>query len=454
LGKPWAKLLKPDSLSGLQMVQLIRYGALFAVGIVLAKSGLSTESIGNFESLLFLTGAVSFFWVTGIIQSLLPLYGKSKSLGDCTGESQSPELFNAFLMLMLFSLFAAGLVLLIGKWLSGFLNAELGQTMIYYLAAFVFFQSPASMVEYIYLLRKKPGLMIRYGWFAFGFQFLAVSLTALSGLGLHWVLIALVVSAFIRFIWLLGVLRKYSVFKFSKNFFKEHISLGLPIIVSVFLSGSAHYVDGLIITGYYDQAVFAVFRYGARELPLVALLAHALSNAMVPEIAQEGVVKGLKSLKHRSSELASWLFPLTLALILSSHVLFLLLYDERFIESATIFNIYLLVISTRLLFPQTLLIAFKKTNFLMLASGLELIMNISLSLIFIQFMGIRGVAYATLVAYLFERIVLIVYVKLILGLPISQYTNLRKHIVWSGILLIAFIFTELYLGDFLNQLFL
>ena len=454
MGKPWAKLLRPDSLSGLQMVQLIRYGALFAMGIVLAKSNFSQESIGNFESLLFLTGAVSFFWVTGIIQSLLPLYNKSNSLGTGSDERRSPELFNAFLMLILFSIFAAGLVLLVGKWLSGFLNAELGQYLIYYVAAFVLFQSPSSLIEYIYLLKKKPRQMIRYGWLAFGFQFLSVSIAIVLELELKWVLLALVGSSLIRFIWLLVILRKYSEFKFSASFFKEHLSLGLPIVISVLLSGSAQYVDGLIITGYYDQAVFAVFRYGARELPLVALLAHALSSAMVPEIAQQGAVKGLKNLKNRSSELAAWLFPVTLALILSSHVLFLLLYEERFIESATIFNIYLLVISTRLLFPQTLLIAFKKTNFLMIASALELVMNIGLSLIFIQFMGIKGVAYATLVAYLFERIVLIVYVKLILGFPVSQYTNLRKHIIWTGVIVLAFIFTELYFGDVLNHLFL
>ncbi|MCK5821071.1 MAG: polysaccharide biosynthesis C-terminal domain-containing protein [Bacteroidales bacterium] len=454
MGKPWAKLLRPDSLSGLQMVQLIRYGALFAMGIVLAKSNFSQESIGNFESLLFLTGAVSFFWVTGIIQSLLPLYNKSNSLGTGSDERRSPELFNAFLMLILFSIFAAGLVLLVGKWLSGFLNAELGQYLIYYVAAFVLFQSPSSLIEYIYLLKKKPRQMIRYGWLAFGFQFLSVSIAIVLELELKWVLLALVGSSLIRFIWLLVILRKYSEFKFSASFFKEHLFLGLPIVISVLLSGSAQYVDGLIITGYYDQAVFAVFRYGARELPLVALLAHALSSAMVPEIAQQGAVKGLKNLKNRSSELAAWLFPVTLALILSSHVLFLLLYEERFIESATIFNIYLLVISTRLLFPQTLLIAFKKTNFLMIASALELVMNIGLSLIFIQFMGIKGVAYATLVAYLFERIVLIVYVKLILGFPVSQYTNLRKHIIWTGVIVLAFIFTELYFGDVLNHLFL
>ena len=69
-------------------------------------------------------------------------------------------------------------------------------------------------------------------------------------------------------------------------------------------------------------------------------------------------------------------------------------------------------------------------------------------------MGIRGVAYATLIAYLFERVALIVYVKLVLGLPVSQYTHIKKHLMWSGILLIAFVITELYLGDLLIQPFL
>jgi hypothetical protein len=61
---------------------------------------------------LFISGLISFFWVTGIIQSLLPLYHRNRTYrkpGD-NGTGKSPEIFNAFLLLSFFSLivFAIG----------------------------------------------------------------------------------------------------------------------------------------------------------------------------------------------------------------------------------------------------------------------------------------------------------------------------------------------------------
>ena len=453
MAKALKKLFRPDSLSGLQIVQLIRYGSLFLISIVLAKSALSTESIGKFESLLLFTGALTFFWVTGIIQSLLPLFKNSKSFEDQSSGKKSPEIFNAFISLMAFSLLGGLLVLLIGESIANLIDIKLGRNLSYFVAAFVIFQSPSALVEYIYLLNKEARKLVRYGWLVFGFQFLLVSTAALLNLPLNWVLTAFVGSAFLRFVYLLVVISEYSRIQFSWKFQVEHMKLGIPILVSVFLSGSAHYVDGFIIKAYYDESTFAVFRYGARELPLVALLAHALSNGIIPVFTEKGIHAGLKSLKERSTVLAKWLFPVTLFLILTSYLLFPLIYDERFIASAGIFNVYLLLILTRLLFPQAIFIALKKTKVLMLAAGFELLVNVGLSLIFVQYFGLLGVAFATLIAYSFERVFLMVYLRVILGIRVSQYTNIIRHLLWSLVVLLAFILVESFLKDAILSLF-
>ncbi|MCD6346395.1 MAG: polysaccharide biosynthesis C-terminal domain-containing protein, partial [Bacteroidales bacterium] len=176
-------------------------------------------------------------------------------------------------------------------------------------------------------------------------------------------------------------------------------------------------------------------------------------NGIIPVFIENGLHEGLKQLKERSVRIANWLFPLTMGLMLVSYLLFPLLYAERFIVSAGVFNVYLLLIITRLLFPQTILLAYKKTSVLMLASGFELLVNVGLSLIFVQLFGLMGVAYATLAAYLLERIILVVYVRVILGIKLSQYTMIRKHLLWSGILIISFIIVEIFLKDAILLLF-
>jgi hypothetical protein len=48
----------------------------------LARSALSQKAIGEYETFVFLAGAVSYFWLNGLLKALLPLsaeQGKSRS---------------------------------------------------------------------------------------------------------------------------------------------------------------------------------------------------------------------------------------------------------------------------------------------------------------------------------------------------------------------------------------
>jgi O-antigen/teichoic acid export membrane protein len=163
---------------------------------------------------------------------------------------------------------------------------------------------------------------------------------------------------------------------------------------------------------------------------------------MVPTMSREGMENGMKILRERSSRMAGWMFPLTAFLILAGYFIFPLVYGDRFIESAGVFNLYLLLITSRLLFPQTVLLALKKTHIQMTAALLELALNIGLSLLLVNWWGIRGVALATVISYVFERLVLMVYLKIKVGVPVSQYVDIKRHLTWSLILVAVFIFSE------------
>jgi O-antigen/teichoic acid export membrane protein len=209
------------------------------------------------------------------------------------------------------------------------------------------------------------------------------------------------------------------------------------------LSGSGQYIDGFIITSYFDDATFAVFRYGAREFPLVLLLANSFSSSMLPGFADpSGLKLNLEKIKVNSRKLGSWLFPLSGILMLATHQVFPLVFNASFSESATIFNIYLLLIVSRLLFPQTILIGLQKTRPILWASALEIALNVALSLWFVQFWGIAGVAFGTVCAYLFEKLLLIALVRKVCGFRIAEYLNLRQHVLYSVLLSATFVVIE------------
>jgi len=117
-------------------------------------------------------------------------------------------------------------------------------------------------------------------------------------------------------------------------------------------------------------------------------------------------------------------------------------FNPQFKESATIFNIYLLLIISRLLFPQTLLIAKKMNRLIVQASFFEIIINVGMSIWLAQVMGIMGVAYATVIAYLFEKIYLVIACKRKLNISLGQYLPLKLYFIASSLLVIVFIVVE------------
>jgi O-antigen/teichoic acid export membrane protein len=209
------------------------------------------------------------------------------------------------------------------------------------------------------------------------------------------------------------------------------------------MSGSAQYIDGFIITSYFDDATFAVFRYGAREFPLAVLLANAFSSSMLPGFANKSALQeNLTLIRQKSSKLALWLFPLSGILMLASHEAFPLVFNVSFSGSATIFNIYLLLIVSRLLFPQTILVGLQKNKAILWASLIEITTNVALSLWFVQFWGLPGVAYGTVCAYLIEKMILMIFVRRTCEIRVSEYLDVKRHIVYSLLLSAVFIVIE------------
>jgi O-antigen/teichoic acid export membrane protein len=92
--------------------------------------------------------------------------------------------------------------------------------------------------------------------------------------------------------------------------------------------------------------------------------------------------------------------------------------------------------------PQTILNGLKHTDEIMRASFFELILNVSLSLLFVQYWGIAGIAFATFAAYLFEKIYLVLTVKRKLNIQLNEYHPVRYFLIYSLGILVIFIFAE------------
>ena len=416
------------------------------VSIVFTKSHLTRAEIGQWEMFMFIASVMTFFWVTGIVQSLLPLYHRNKTYNK-VGESapaKTPEIFNAFLLLCFFSL----LFFILGHSLKNnfsVFNITGNVPYLNLLLLYILLSSPVCLIEYIYLLNNRSYRIFQYGLYTFSGQLILIILPILLGKDIIWSIWGLLLITGIRWIWLIILLRRYTEIKISVEFMKEHLYLGTPLIITSLISGSAQYADGVIISSVYkDPAVFAWFRYGAKEFPLVLMLANGLSNAMLPEFStRERMRESLARIKEKSQKLMHFLFPAAMFMMLISRWIYPRMFNPEFHKSAGIFLVYSLLIIPRLVFPQTIIVGRKKTHITLFAALIELGLNIPLSLMMIKWgYGIVGVAVSTFIVYCVSKMFLVGYLWLKMKIKPSDYIPLKIYAVYSFIIAILFILID------------
>ena len=220
-------------------------------------------------------------------------------------------------------------------------------------------------------------------------------------------------------------------------------TLSAPLILSMLISGSAETIDGLLVGHFLGPEAFAVFRYGARELPFSSLLAAALSTAMVARLSQTEISSdALKELKHETAWLMHAVFPISILFVLCSHWLYPLLFSSTFLPSAGVFNIYLLLVISRSFFPQAVVMASGRHDVIFKTALIELPLNVLFSVLLIFPLGIKGVAWGTFIAFLAEKLILAYRLNLISGIKLSDFQPIRLWIIYSVLMLVAFFASE------------
>jgi O-antigen/teichoic acid export membrane protein len=431
-----------------QFAQGARQGAIILVALALPRLGVGREVIGEWESLLYVGYILGFGWLTGLLQGYLVRIRLTRP--------QEAALFSriAVVGIAVFS----GLLLIIATGLHEplFRLLRLGDAPPgwWYFFLFLLTQWPGLFFEQVLMVRGKAlALAIFGGLSALGFT-LALLIPLYYGAGLKDALFILAIFAAIKGLVVLGwaaadhlrkpPLHERSVHTHAEAYKSTRAEGRLSIyqsILSRWLSTSwplmAYATVGALVTAFDpwfvnywydgDESIFATFRYGARELPLLAAITNGAMVVVLPRLTEDRSA-GLDLLKDSSRRLFHWIFGGAILLMATSPWWWTVVFTEVFTESLPLFQAYLFVIVSRLLFPVPVLTAMGHTRLLMVFGLLELIINVVLSILLAPYFGLLGIIWATVIAYLVDKLCLMAYLKYRTGISPGRYTDWR----WFG----------------------
>lgn len=417
----------------LQAYHLMRQGATILVAILLTKTGLATQVIGNYEMLLYLGTLVSAFWVQGLIQGFLSEYPRLSE------QEQRQMVTNAYLTFLALGV-GISAIMILGKdrllpWLSGQEKLDYYHLFFLYLAL----NFPPFLLENFFLLWKRPQHNFIYGLISFLPMVAVVVAPPWLGLDFVYSFYGLILLAAGRHLYLLYFIIQEGTWRFRPDLVRRWWWISFPLMLYALLAGINVSFDSWLVGQYYrgDKTQFAIFRYGARELPFVMALSAALGTALVPRIADH-LENALPEIKSKSRKLFHLLFPVSIVLMLTSKWFFPWVFNTAFSESVLIFNIFLLVIISRLIFSRTILVGLQDNRMILLISLIELLANVWLSWWLIREFGLAGVAWGTLLAISLEKIMITAYVYYRYRIGWQRYTDLRWLTLYSVLLLAAF----------------
>ncbi len=426
--------MKITTTTALQFNQILRQGSLVLTSVLLAKSGLSTDDIGGYESLIFVGTTLSYFWLNALIQSALSFI---PSLNE---SEKSKTTFNIFLIFNALSI-VLFLILMVFKHPISLILTDQTDLPFYELyAIFLLLSFPPLLLESFWTVTEKPFQLIAYAFVSHLLLPVALVLPLWLGYGFVYSFYGMIAVASVRYIWLIvNILYQCKTFEISTKIIRSFLILALPLMAYSFLNGFVTSFSSWIVNWFNngDRQIFAIFRFGAREFPLALALATGLSNSIIPKIAENNAA-GLALLKHKSERLWHILFPTSIVLMLTAKWLFPLVFNPSFAKSADVFCLFLLLLTSRALFPQAILLALKETKTMLYISIIETITIVILSFLLIHWFNTEGVAFALVIGFLLEKILIILYLKKQYKIDFQDYTNKNLYLVYSFALVISY----------------
>lgn len=407
----------PNSLLAYQLQIMLRPAVLFFMSVIWVKCGLTAADIGQLEYALLITSGLSFFWIGGIFNVFQASYQQAKM------QDKPKYVFRTAVQIWVHSLIATVIVYtlgVLGMW-GNELHDLFGLTII-----LTFVQPFGWFADAFFLAQRNARLQWQTATIFNALLIIGISIIAIYKptakviFGFYSTIIS------IKCLYAAWVIHKNAMQDWNWKNYKYDLKNSLPLTGSMLLGGLGSYFNPIFVAQNAGMAMLAIFRYGSRDFPLVQIPAGALSTYAGGIIDPKNPNEGLEALKAKSRTYQMWLLPCFSILLAFAPFLYTHFYSITFKESALIFGIFLFLGPIKLFFPQSVLTAMHAHKAQLFVSAIELIIHIGLVYWWYPIGGLVGVSFATIAAFLLEKLMLVIWLKYRYGINPNQYHSFHK----------------------------
>ena len=311
-------------------------------------------------------------------------------------------------------------------------------------AVYLFIETVACLVDHIFILEKKPKLVLAA---TAGNSVIRLFLILGAAILFHAVLAivyALVLLSLLRLLTIMVYLvRKHTIRPgvFDRVLLREQIKYTAPLAVSNTLDVIGSRIDRGIISGYMSPEDFAVYSIGGLGvMSAVMMLYTSIGKVCLPrfgELAVKGNLEGVRHLWHKMIVMNTMAtIPIVCFFCALAVEIITILFTEKYVAAANIWRINMAVLIIKMLGFGHIPTALGKTGAILAGNGVRFIMAVPLSIVLIMKFGLLGGAISFVLGFWANALIQLIAGKKALGATIPTllpWTRMARIFVISAI---------------------
>jgi O-antigen/teichoic acid export membrane protein len=205
----------------------------------------------------------------------------------------------------------------------------------------------------------------------------------------------------------------------------SQVVYSIPLGLGSILGTLSTQINRFVVSSSFSTELFAIFTNGAFEIPFIGMITGSLMTVLIPEFVsrlekKESTQSVWQLWNDSTLKTALLLFPITIYFLVFSSDIMIVLFSTKYVESTSIFRIYLLVTFVRITQYGSLLQAMGKTKLILIISIIGLILNLLFSMVSIPLLGLHGPAWANVATVYMWAIMYLFIIHNLLKIPISM----------------------------------